>query len=90
MKKIFNFFKNLFSFDPPPAEPENIEELRVAFKERYHNFKLLLSANNQALEIMAEMEEALKGVRPFGMTFVLSRCTRVSTKVWQIIKNLNA
>ena len=63
MKKILNFFKNLFSFDPPPAEPGNIEELRVAFKERYHNFKLLLSANNRSLEVMAEMEQALQGDR---------------------------
>ncbi len=38
---------------------------------------------------MAEMEEALKGYRPFGMAFVLSRCTGVSTNVWQIVKNLN-
>ncbi len=49
MKKIRNFFKNLFTFDTQPEDPENIEELRVAFKERYHNFKLLLSANNRSL-----------------------------------------
>ena len=38
---------------------------------------------------MAEMEEALKGTWPFGMNFVRSRCTRVSTDVFQIVKNLN-
>lgn len=70
-------------------ESSNVEDLRTAFKARYHQFKLLLNANNKALDIMAEMEEALKGAHPFGMTFVLSRCTSISTSVWQIIKHLN-
>jgi len=70
-------------------ESFDAEELRIAFKARYHQFRLLLNANNNALDVMAEMEEALKGVRPFGMHFVRSRCTRVSTNVWQIAKHLN-
>jgi pyruvate,water dikinase len=71
------------------AELQSAEELRIAFKGRYHAFKLLLNANNRALDVMAEMEEALKGTWPFGMSFVRSRCTRVSTDVFQIVKNLN-
>ena len=70
-------------------EPQSPEELRLAFRGRYHLFKLLLNANNKALDIMAEMEEALKGTWPFGMSFVRSRCTSVSTSVFQIVKNLN-
>jgi pyruvate,water dikinase len=89
MKKILKFFKNLFSFDPPPAEPENIEELRVAFKERYHNFKLLLSANNRSLEVMAEMEQALRGDRPYGMSFVRSGATAISVNVFRMIQSLH-
>jgi pyruvate,water dikinase len=61
----------------------------LAFRDRYHLFKLLLNANNKALDIMAEIEEALKGSWPFGMLFVRSRCTSVSTSVFQIMKNLN-
>ena len=70
-------------------EPQSPEELRLAFRGRYHLFKLLLNANNKALDVMAEMEEALKGAWPFGMSFVRSRCTSVSTSVFQIVKNLN-
>jgi pyruvate,water dikinase len=89
MKKIRNFFKNLFSFDTQPEDPENIEELRVAFKERYHNFKLLLSANNRSLEVMAEMEQALQGDRPYGMSFIRSSATSISVNVFRMIQSLH-
>ena len=70
-------------------DPKEVEELRTDFQFRYHHFKLLLNANNKALEEMAEIEEALRGTRPFGMTFVRSHCTEVSTSVFQMIKHLN-
>ena len=43
-----------------PRPISSVEKLRTLFKARYHNFKLLLSANNKALEIMADLEEALR------------------------------
>lgn len=71
-------------------ETDDAEGLRTQFKERYHQFKLLLAANNRALDIMAEMEEALRGVTPFGMQFVRSRCISASTNVFQITKHINS
>jgi pyruvate, water dikinase len=85
---VFDRVTSLFRRGPKP-EPQSPEELRLAFRGRYHLFKLLLNANNKALDIMAEMEEALKGTWPFGMSFVRSRSTSVSTSVFQIVKNLN-
>ncbi|HUU81737.1 MAG TPA: PEP/pyruvate-binding domain-containing protein [Acidobacteriota bacterium] len=88
MGRLRNLLKLLFLRKPERDEP-GAEELRIAFKTRYHQFKLLLNANNKALGIMAEMEAALKGTWPFGMNFVRSRCTGVSTNVFQIAKHLN-
>ncbi len=71
-----------------PQTLAGAEGLRTAFRERYHNFKLLLSANNKALEIMSEMEETLRGSRPFGMSFVRANSTAVLVNVFRIIKYL--
>jgi pyruvate,water dikinase len=68
---------------------EPVEALRTAFKARYHQFKLLLTANDKALEVMAEIENALRGLTPFGMHFVRSRSTTVSISVFQMVKHLN-
>ena len=86
MGGIYKFFKK-FCARQKKEEP-NLEELRVAFKERYHNFKLLLNANNRSLEIMADMEQALRGDRPFGMSFVKANCTAVSVNVLRMVKNI--
>jgi len=85
---MLDAIKKFFTRRGPDLEV-NAEDLRHDFRTRYHHFKLLLNANSRALDIMTEMGEALGGANPFGMTFVRSRCTAVSTAVWQIAKNLN-
>ncbi|HTY24676.1 MAG TPA: PEP/pyruvate-binding domain-containing protein [Desulfomonilaceae bacterium] len=69
--------------------PSSLQDLRAAFAARYHSFKLLLTANNKALEIMSDLEKALEGTRPFGMSFVKSNSTAVSVNVYRIIKHLD-
>jgi len=88
MDRIINHLKNIF-FKKKILDEAEVEELRNDFKARYHHFKLLLSANNKTLDIMSEMEETLRGNRPFGMSHVRSMCTTISTNVWQIVKHLN-
>ncbi len=84
---IHNTVRKLFAKKQAP-EPSEIDALRHDLRKQYHSFRLLLNANNRALEIMAELEQALKGEQPFGMTFVRSRCTAIAVNVFQMIEKL--
>ncbi len=71
------------------VDPDEVANLRLDFKERYRNFQQLLAANNQALETMGSIEQALAGPEPFGMTFIRSSCTRVSVNVFRMIRKID-
>ncbi len=77
-------------FGREKRSPEEVERLRAEFRATSHSFKLLLSANNQALEVMSEIEQALGGGRPFSMSFVRSRCCRTAATVYQVMRELSA
>ena len=68
--------------------PLDADALRATFQTRYHNFKLLLSANNKVLQLMSELEEARRGGAPFGMSFVRARCTAISVNVLRMIQSM--
>ncbi len=70
----------------PPAAGEP----GTLFAARYHSLRLLLAANNRALELMSELERAAGGGgEPFGMAFVRSRCTALSVAVYQMVRHLD-
>ncbi|MGI6656258.1 MAG: PEP/pyruvate-binding domain-containing protein [Desulfobulbus sp.] len=92
LKPLVTFSKKLLSRSEPeplsPLEAEEVEALRLAFKSRFHSFKLLLAANTATLEGMADIERALQGAEPFTMSFVQTRCTSISVNVFRMIKNM--
>ncbi len=90
VSKLSEYLKTIVGGRKRRPPPNELEDLRHSFQTRYHHFKLLLNANNKALEIMGDMEQALAGDRPFGMSFVKSASTGVSVSVMQIIRNLEA
>jgi len=89
MPSILDTFKRWLRRPAQPTTPPDVEALRLAFQSRYYQFKLLLNANNKTLELMSEVEAALAGTQPFGMTFVRSRLTRISTSVFAVVRHMN-
>jgi pyruvate,water dikinase len=83
-------FFNWFTPHGKHPSPDDAQSLRLEFQSRYHQFKLLLNANNQALEIMTELENALDGNVPFGMKFIRSRTMGAFTRVYQMVNHLYA
>lgn len=85
--KLGRIIKSVFS-GRRAVDSKELEKLRLDFKERYAYFKQLISANNKAIEIMADIEKTLKGERPFGMSFVRSSATTVSANVFQMVNKI--
>ncbi len=86
MKRVFNSIKDLLGISTLPTL--TTEELQDLFKTRYRSFRELLTANNNALEAMAEMETALRDGRTFSMTFIRSKSTVVTVNIYKMIQNL--
>lgn len=74
------------SSSPPPVQEDGEQE--ALFKIRYQIFRRLLAANNAALDIMTDLEEAAHGHRHFGMHFLRSRTTALTAKVYTIVENM--
>ncbi|WP_028582645.1 PEP/pyruvate-binding domain-containing protein [Desulfogranum japonicum] len=72
----------------PSAPSHSLEELQQRFLDNYSHFRELLTANNNALEAMAEMEQALLQGRNFSMAFIRAKSTVVAVNVFKMIENL--
>lgn len=86
--RIIGAFRRLLhkSTVPAPLPPET---LRRQLAARHRLFRDLLAANNNALEAMAEMEQALQDGRTLSMVFIRAKCTLVTVNVYKIIHSLN-
>ena len=68
--------------------PEELAEIRRVFAVRYDHFRLLIQANTRAHELIGELEEALRGFTPYGIQYVQTLCTRISTAIFQMVRHL--
>jgi pyruvate, water dikinase len=88
MHKIFTFLKqSLFSEPQPTLSPE---EHRAAFSRRYAQFRSLLTANNNALQAMAELEKMYYSGESYRMAFVRSKISAILVNVYKMVRNLLA
>jgi len=88
MQRIISFFRHIFS--PVPEQQLSPEELRIAFRKRYANFRGLLTANNNALQAMADLEKVYYGGDSYRMAFIRSKVTTILVNVFKMIRNLLA
>ncbi len=79
-----HFLRSLFK-----KSPHQDKEGEDIFKEKYLSFQKLLNKNNQALEIMADMEEKLSGEFLFDRQYIESNTEAVTAGVRDIIDSLN-
>jgi pyruvate,water dikinase len=86
MKNIFSYLREIFSNTPEPAPDP--EELKASFKKRYGLFRGLLTANNNALQAMAELEKIYYSGESYRMAAVRSKVTAILVNVFKMIKNL--
>ena len=85
---IFTAIKQKLFPDPQPsASPE---ELRAAFTKRYSHFRSLLTANNNALQAMAELEKVYYSGESYRMAFVRSKISAILINVYKMIRDILA
>jgi len=89
MGGLKRFLRGWFSKRRGKDRQESPDALRSLFTARYLSFRALINANNHALQIMYEMEQALQQSQPFGMAFIRGKCTALSVNVYKIIQSLN-
>ena len=89
MDRLTQFIKNLFKKKRKEELEESPDVLRNMFRDRYWRFRALLNANNNTLQIMSDMEHALRESQSFGMSFIRGNCTAISINVYKIIENMN-
>ncbi len=74
--------KYLFHKKSPP------EGIRLHSKEMLQNFRFLLNAQNNCLDILAEMKQALNSDKPYSMSFIRSRSTAMLVNTYKMIRHL--
>ncbi|MBM9603061.1 PEP/pyruvate-binding domain-containing protein [Desulfopila inferna] len=84
--KVVSYFKKLLS--PTQLTPQDQEQLNIAFIQRYRHFRSLLTANNNALQAMADLEKLYYSGESYRMAAVRSKITTILVNVFKMIRNL--
>nr|WP_321258359.1 PEP/pyruvate-binding domain-containing protein [uncultured Pseudodesulfovibrio sp.] len=79
-------FKTLFNCIRKSSASHDADKER--FLAKTENFRLLLAANNKALEIMAQITEDAQSESIFSMAHVRAQCLTVASGVRQMIERL--
>ncbi|MFZ2444913.1 MAG: PEP/pyruvate-binding domain-containing protein [Syntrophobacteraceae bacterium] len=83
MLKFLDIFRKGRAFQPDSAE-------KALFQKKYQHFQNLLAGNNQALELITDLELACYGSKPFSLDYVIHRVERLMAHVYDIAEDLDA
>ncbi|MGE4291838.1 MAG: PEP/pyruvate-binding domain-containing protein [Desulfovibrio sp.] len=81
--------RNLFRFGGGRGKERRLEELRREYRARCRSFRLLVKANHEALAALANLEELLRGRRPYGMPQIRAYSVRCLAAGYQMVKQLD-
>lgn len=84
MHALLSYLKRLFHREPPPTP----EKLREEFAQKYRNFRNLLTANNNALQAMAELEKTYYSGESYRMAEIRKKITIILVNVYKMVKSL--
>jgi pyruvate,water dikinase len=83
---MFETLKRLWRTTPKQAgQGSDLSGLRA----RYHSFQELLQANNDVLEILADLSEKQHGEEVFGLSYLRQRATAIVVAAYKIVSRLN-
>lgn len=68
---------------------EENAEANAVFRFKYTLFKELLSANSELFNILADIEQKLKGTHIFGSSYIKNQVIRAMIQAFKMVKNLN-
>lgn len=83
--KIFELIKRLVKGQGSSPSGRRLEDIKL----RYREFKYLLRANNELLNIIAEIESQMDSAAATGLDFISSRYISASAKVFKMILHIN-
>ncbi len=90
MRRLVSFLKSRLAPSPPPPPDIDPEALREAFRKRYSRFRSLLTANNNALQAMADLERLYYGKESYRMAVIRSKVTTLLVSVYKMVRDLIA
>ncbi|MBE0585363.1 MAG: pyruvate, water dikinase [Desulfofustis sp.] len=90
MRRIVSFLKSKLVRAPTPMPAVSPVELRAAFRKRYAHFRSLLTANNNALQAMADLEQIFYGGESYRMAVIRSKITTILVNVYKMVHDLIA
>ena len=90
IRTLYTYSTDRLVKDRPARRPgqQDRESLTASFNKRYRHFRSLLTANNNALQAMAELEKLYYSGESYRMSQVRSKITAILVNVYKMIRNL--